>query len=123
MKSITETFKLSHFWEEESTKDKYEELMNLMQGIIDYESCKFWRKRFASDQQYAEEYPEDYEKDMAVAWVLIKRRYTEHMIEIDDYIKTVEVSKHHKELLEIIRNYAEEDIDRVLLEDEDEDEG
>ena len=100
-----------------SAEDKLECLLELMSKIVAYDCRKVWRHRFASEQQFAEEYPDDYEDQLIVAWTLIKQAYTDYFQDINDAAKKLD--KFKSPLFEILKKFGEDDMDRILLESDE----
>lgn len=95
-------------------------LITLMKRIEGVEAAKFWRERFATEEQFKREYPDGYEKELAVAWILIKRAYLDNKVGIDDFANKNKENIKDINYLPILQKFADEDLDRILLEGDDE---
>lgn len=96
--------------------EKLQDILNRMYLIQKLETTRFWRERFATKEQYAEEYPESYSKDLAISFRLIKDNYTKHYDDINDVAKQIGDNDYFR----ILKNIVEKDIEDILLSPEEE---
>jgi hypothetical protein len=116
MTTISEWLKVDEDYDSLSTEDKLDNLLGLMGTIVEYDKRRFWRQRYASEEQLAEEYPEDYEEQLSIAWALIKQSYLNYFQDFNDLPLKLEGSK--KEYFDILKKFGEDDLDNILLEGE-----
>jgi hypothetical protein len=98
-----------------SAQQKLENIIERMNTIFKMEHMRFWRERFATPEQYKEEYPEDYKKNVTVAFIVVKNNYTESFDEINEVAKMVGDNDYFR----ILKNIVEQDVENILLEAED----
>lgn len=102
-----------------SAKEKLEELIEKMRAINKIEQMKVWRNRYASDEQYKEEYPEDHDKNLAIVWKFLKENYINYADDINQ--EGMKLQGHDKTYFDIIFEFGTQDIEQILFGDSEND--
>jgi len=90
--------------------EKYDSIMDRMGLINRYLTQKEWRNKYATEDQFKEEYPDDHEKAMKLAFEVIKAQYLEHR---DHWVSVKE------DYIVILEKIIEQDAEQILLGNED----
>ena len=64
-------FKPSHY-DAYAVHDQWQDINRRIESILKYEQRKPFRQRYATDEQYKEEYPDNHEQVLTIAFHLIK---------------------------------------------------
>jgi hypothetical protein len=90
--------------------EKFLDISKRMDAIVSYESRKPWRRRYGSEEQYAEEFPEEDKLAIIAAFQLIKIEYEE----IRDYVLADGSHKLNTNTV-VLERILEDDIEGLLL--------
>lgn len=101
-------------WDYITDDEKFESINNRMDMIFSYVRRKDLRRRYASTEQFAEEYSEENEKEVLIAFQLIKSEYEE----IRGYI--LSNKEKYNVNAQVLEKILEGDIEELLLGEGDE---
>jgi hypothetical protein len=97
--------------------DKLQNVMHRLHLINDWNQHKFWRRRFALEQQFKEEYSDEVNTTMAVAFRFLKEELDIGYAE--EAIKNPELPAVYKKYTIMMKEFIDQDIDDALLGDEE----
>lgn len=97
-------------YSELTQKEKFNDVVVRMEKINNYMTMKFWRARYATPDQFEEEYPEGHERQLKMAFEVLKMNYIENE---DAWYKS------DNEYMQILKKIIEQDVEQILLGDGD----
>lgn len=105
-------------WFDMSIKERLDHIVERLTFISQQQVYKDMRKRFASKQQFEEEFGPNYEQLLHDLWFSAKEDYSANKYEYDGYIVNNPQSKGYMNNLEAMKNVIDDEIESLLLNDE-----
>lgn len=100
--------------------DKLQNVIHRLHLINDWNQHKFWRRRFASEQQFKEEYSDEVNTTIAVAFRFLKEELD--IAYAEEAIKDTELPAVYKKYTTMMKEFIDKDIEDALLGNEEESE-
>lgn len=107
-------------WDELSIKERLDHIYERLQFISTRDRYKDMRRRFASEQQYDEEFgpASGYEELISELWFSAKEDYARYKEQYDTYLELNPQSKGYMNNIEAMRKVIDEELDNILLDTE-----
>ena len=102
-------------WMDMSWDSRFLNISERMDKMYTYQTRKPWRQRYATEEQFAEEYSPEHNAAVLIAFQLLKREYEE----MREYVLNHNRHKHNANV-DILERIIQEDIERTLLGEDDE---
>lgn len=91
-------------------------IINKMNFIQNREFYRTMRQRYASEEQYKEEFA-DFDEDMRAIWTAAKNSYTDNKEAIDKHLIKHDYAEQTLNNFKIINNIIEAELEKILLGD------
>lgn len=100
---------------DKETKAIIDNIVSKLQFIANRSFFRDMRKRYATDEQFEEEY-KDFEQDMKKLWFEAKNEYCENKEAIDDFLNKEDIlSESSKESFKAMKKVINDEIEKILL--------
>lgn len=96
-------------------------LINVMNEIYRSNLNRDLRSRYSTEEQFLEEYGEDPERDLAIAWTFLKKAYLKY--EAEFVLLRDKLEKHQQTYFDIMKKICDNEAEANFLLEDEEDEG
>lgn len=114
-------YKKPEDFDEWPVKERLDHIVERLQYISTRDQYKRMCQRFASEQQYEEEFGENsgHEELLSSLWFSAKEDYYRHKDQYEAYLEENKVSETYSQNLEAMRKVIDDEIEQMLLDTED----
>ena len=98
-------------WETMNASDQFISISRRMDKIYSTQIDKSWRRRYATEEQFGEEYSPEHEQATLVAFQILKKEYED----LREYVLSHDTHKHNANV-EVLEKILQNDVENILLE-------